>query len=217
MLLSSIITLTLLPDDLHDTASIVDRERRSWLKSDGHRHRLSQKIRGRLHLHSHAPSHEHALSTSFFASMRYKLGHLSSLATSASAMKYRLWLSRALRRWSRSPHPRYGLKAALGVSLLCLPGHLPEDSPGRQWFVRNRAYWISIAYIYVLQTITGATIRTAFYRMMGTLAGALYGFVGQKIAGENPYALVAVIMVSSAITDYLVLRRPRFAYFGIVW
>lgn len=136
---------------------------------------------------------------------------------SPDVLRRRIQLSKAIHRVFRSPHLKYGIKAALGVSLLTLPGHLPSESPGYKWYKSCKGQWISICFLYVLGTTTAATNRIAFYRSAGTLLGAFYGLVGQIIVGTNPYGLVAVMVVSSLVTDYMILEKPRVAYLGIVW
>jgi F0F1-type ATP synthase assembly protein I len=54
------------------------------------------------------------------------------------------------------------------------------------------------------------------HAQLGTLFGAIYGLVGQKIAGTNPYGLVAVMTFQAFFTNYLIIFKPRYQGVGIV-
>lgn len=57
---------------------------------------------------------------------------------------------------------------ALTMRRLILKGDLFQDMHGQ---------WAVVTYIFVLETNTGATIRTGALRFIGTIVGALYAYI----------------------------------------
>lgn len=68
----------------------------------------------------------------------------------------------------------------------------------------------------VLHRTASLNTNIVRHHKLGTLFGALYGLVGQKIAGTNPYALVAVMTFQAFFTNYLIVFAPRYQGVGIV-
>ncbi|KAK9893742.1 hypothetical protein P389DRAFT_107891 [Cystobasidium minutum MCA 4210] len=131
-------------------------------------------------------------------------------------LDWRMTAHRSLESFKRSRHLKHAFKSAFGISLLTLPGHLPAQNSAFRWFEGVRGPWIAISFLYCLQTSTAATMRDALYRTIGTFSGAIYGLIGQKIAGRNPYGLVAVMTFQAFFTNYLIIFRPRYQGIGIV-
>lgn len=94
----------------------------------------------------------------------------------ASFIVPRRKLSRSIHSLKHSRHLQYGLKNAIGIALLSLPAFLPREQGG-DWFQRVHGQWALITYIFVLETNTGATIRTGGLRFLGTVCGAIYAYV----------------------------------------
>lgn len=94
----------------------------------------------------------------------------------ASLIGPRRKLSRSIHSLKHSRHLQYGLKNAIGIALLSLPAFLPKEQGG-DWFQRVHGQWALITYIFVLETNTGATIRTGGLRFLGTVCGALYAYI----------------------------------------
>ncbi len=92
----------------------------------------------------------------------------------------------------------------------CRYGALDSPSwlaPGesRQWWVQNRGQWMAISYLFCLETSTGASIRTSFFRILGTISGAILGLIINEIAQDNPYALAFLLTVATALPSYVML------------
>lgn len=136
--------------------------------------------------------------------------------SSSRVYRLRIRLDDRIQSVQNSRHLKHAFKCAFGISLLTLPGHLPASNAGYRWFEDVRGPWIAISFLYCLQTSTAATYRDAIFRTLGTLFGAIYGLVGQKIAGTNPYALVAVMTFQALFTNYLIIFAPRYQGVGIV-
>ena len=141
---------------------------------------------------------------------------------SARIVRIRLQLSGWERAIHHSPHLKHAFKNAAGVALLSLPVFLPPGSSGTpiprflthslitslgyKWFYAARGQWMVISYVWVLEINTGATWRTGYLRLAGTIIGAIYAYFSCLIARTNPYGLVALITTADVAVTWIVLR-----------
>lgn len=86
-------------------------------------------------------------------------------------------ISHALHQLKHSRHVHFALKQTVGISLLSLPAFLELGNAGRSWYDEWRGAWMVISFMYVIEVTTGATLRIAFYRMLGTFIGAVVGYI----------------------------------------
>jgi len=63
-----------------------------------------------------------------------------------------------------------------------------------------------ISYVWVLETSTGATWRTGYLRLSGTIIGAIYAYLSWLIARTNPYGLTAFITAADVPVTWIVLK-----------
>jgi hypothetical protein len=63
-----------------------------------------------------------------------------------------------------------------------------------------------ISYVWVLETNTGATWRTGYLRLAGTIIGAVYAYLCFLIARANPYGLVALITAADIPVTWVILK-----------
>ncbi|KAI0075450.1 hypothetical protein K474DRAFT_1646442 [Panus rudis PR-1116 ss-1] len=111
-------------------------------------------------------------------------------------LKLRVKLWHFHRSLKNSSHLRHAIKNAVGVALLSFPAFLPDSSGGPRWFEGVHGQWMVISYLWVLETNTGATWRTGYLRILGTIMGAVYGYVAWVIFHANPYGLVALVTLA---------------------
>ncbi|PFH47852.1 hypothetical protein AMATHDRAFT_151147 [Amanita thiersii Skay4041] len=130
-------------------------------------------------------------------------------------MRVRLSLSNFLRALQRSPHLKHAVKNAAGAFVLAVAAFLPTGDPGRVWFEKSIGQWMVISYVWVLETNTGATFRVAYLRLMGTVAGALYAYLGCLITNNNPYGLVVAAAAAEFPISWVIMKT-RYAAFGSV-
>ncbi|TFL06868.1 hypothetical protein BDV98DRAFT_1716 [Pterulicium gracile] len=130
---------------------------------------------------------------------------LSDLWKSTPMLRARFSTFKFIRSFKHSPHIRYALKNAVGVAALSLPGFLPPDHPGHQWFYKYRVQWAVLSYIWVLETNTGATYQIGYLRLAGTILGALYAYIAWNIARTNPYVLVLMSVIADALGGWIIL------------
>ncbi|KAI8998920.1 hypothetical protein BD414DRAFT_476445 [Trametes punicea] len=137
---------------------------------------------------------------------KYWSNLFSMLWSTERMLRLRVWLSKRYRAMQHSSHWRHGLKNAIGVAVLSFPAFMPEGSAGRQWFQSWRGQWMVISYLWVLETNTGATWRTGYLRLFGTLLGAIYSYVASLICGTNPYGLVALVTAFDIPITWIILQ-----------
>jgi len=63
-----------------------------------------------------------------------------------------------------------------------------------------------VSYVWVLETNTGATWRTGYLRLAGTIIGAIYAYTCCLIARVNPYGLTALIVAADVPVTWIVLN-----------
>ncbi|CAD6900590.1 unnamed protein product [Tilletia controversa] len=122
-----------------------------------------------------------------------------------TAIIYRVRVSNALRNFKESRHVRFGLKLSIGCLILSLPAWLPGNN-ARKWWYGERGQWALISYVWCLETSTGATVRVATFRMIGTVAGAVYGYVIWLICGQNAFGLAFFIILAELFAAYMMLE-----------
>lgn len=125
---------------------------------------------------------------------------------SERVLQIRLQLSRWERAIHHSPHLRHAFKNAAGVALLSLPVFLSPTSSGHKWFESARGQWMVISYVWVLETSTGATWRTGYLRLSGTIIGAIYAYLCWLIARTNPYGLTTLITIADVPVTWIILE-----------
>lgn len=63
-----------------------------------------------------------------------------------------------------------------------------------------------ISYVWVLETSTGATWRTGYLRLSGTIIGAIYAYLSWLIARTNPYGLTALTTAADVPVTWIILK-----------
>ncbi|KIR69149.1 hypothetical protein I314_00253 [Cryptococcus bacillisporus CA1873] len=120
-------------------------------------------------------------------------------------VKARIILSRAMHTIKHSRHVLFSIKLAGGICLLSVPAWMPPDNSARHWYESSRGGWMVVSYMFVLEDTTGAILKVGFLRGLGTLIGAIVGYVCTVIAKKNAYGLVVLATACSVPISYNVL------------
>ncbi|WVO17298.1 hypothetical protein L204_104990 [Cryptococcus depauperatus] len=120
-------------------------------------------------------------------------------------VKARIIFSRLMHSLKHSRHVLFSLKLAGGICLLSIPAWMPSDYPARHWYDASRGGWMVVSYMFVLEDTTGAILKVGFFRSLGTLIGAVTGYVCVLIAKQNPYALIVLATTCSVPISWNVL------------
>lgn len=105
---------------------------------------------------------------------------------------------------------------------------------GNKWFQYMHGQWATISYVWVMEVNTGATLRTAYLRLVrgfttkihsclsspysiqsGTVIGALYAYITWLICHTNPYGIVIMVTLADIPASSVVINTP-FAPLGVV-
>ncbi|SNX82747.1 uncharacterized protein MEPE_01453 [Melanopsichium pennsylvanicum] len=151
---------------------------------------------------------------SIHAWVRAHLRGVRKLLRTRRALRFRFALSSRVRTLRHSRHIKFGIKLTAGIVLLTLPCWLALGD-GKRWWLDQRGQWMAISYLFCLETSTGASIRTSFFRILGTFSGSLLGLIISEISRNNPYALAFLLTLSTIPPSYLVLFT-RFQGVGTV-
>ncbi|KNC97221.1 uncharacterized protein SPPG_07608 [Spizellomyces punctatus DAOM BR117] len=111
-----------------------------------------------------------------------------------------------------SPHVRFGLRNAFAALVAALPGYVEST---RDWYMRIQGYWVLFTIVVLVYPTLGATWPMAMYRILGTISGALWGFISWVIAPENPY-IISVLLLPFAIGCWYVILFTGYSYAGVV-
>ncbi|KAI9101806.1 hypothetical protein DFS34DRAFT_647595 [Phlyctochytrium arcticum] len=120
-----------------------------------------------------------------------------------------LW---SLQTHLNSTHTHYGLRVVIAAFVGAVWGYL---SATRAWYIKNQAYWALLTVIVLLNPTLGATWPVAGYRILGTVIGALWGFISWTIAPGNAYAICALLLPFAIACWYIILFTP-YSYAGVV-
>lgn len=101
--------------------------------------------------------------------------------------------------------------AGSGAGILALPAFVNATRPlWTEW----RGEWALISYTVVSATTQGQTNFNAFFRIVGTLLGALVAILVYHISQENPYLLISAGFLFSLPNFWLIVTRPKYATTG---
>lgn len=89
----------------------------------------------------------------------------------------RVAISKAVHKAKHSRHGHFAVKQTIGIMLLSIPAFMPLGNAGRSWYDESRGPWMVVSFMFVIEVTTGATMKIGFYRMLGTLIGAVVGYV----------------------------------------
>ncbi|KAI8096222.1 uncharacterized protein BX664DRAFT_323411 [Halteromyces radiatus] len=110
-------------------------------------------------------------------------------------LRYSLW--KAL-QYTKRYEFKFSLKMAVAVLVLCMPAFFPSSSA---WYQSVRGQWSGMTVIAIMNPTSGGTLQASFWRIVGTLVGALMGWAALEAGGGSPYVL-AVFAVLLAIPFY---------------
>jgi hypothetical protein len=94
-----------------------------------------------------------------------------------SVLRFRVILSHCIHHGKHSRHAQFAMKMSFGVTLLSIPALLPPGSDGREWYRTSRGAWMVVSYMYVLEVHTGAILKIAVQRAIGTFLGSLAAYI----------------------------------------
>ncbi|KAJ3110697.1 hypothetical protein HDU96_006354 [Phlyctochytrium bullatum] len=110
--------------------------------------------------------------------------------------------------WFSTHEVRYAFKLALSTIMFGWPAFLlPEE------FVDMRGAWGLVTLVVVLAPTVGGSITFGVYRVLGTLVGAVFGFVAWSVAPTDSASIITWLTLFSVPCWYIYLNSG-FARFG---
>ncbi|KAI8876515.1 hypothetical protein K501DRAFT_231909 [Backusella circina FSU 941] len=124
-------------------------------------------------------------------------------------IRYSIWLkAQYLTRYEF----KFALKMALAVAILCLPAFLPAS---QSWYTGVRGQWAALTVIAIMNPTSGGTVQASFWRIVGTIIGAMVGWAALEAGGGSPY-LLALFAVLLAIPFFYIHLASTYNKVGIV-
>ncbi|KAI8995021.1 Fusaric acid resistance protein-like-domain-containing protein [Pilobolus umbonatus] len=107
---------------------------------------------------------------------------------------------------------KFALKMAVAVLILCIPAWIIDSI---EWYEEVRGQWAPMAVIAIMNPTSGGTMQAGFWRIVGTLVGAFFGWAALVAGDGSPY-LIAVFAVLLAIPSFYIHIGSTFNKVGLV-
>ncbi|ORZ16323.1 hypothetical protein BCR42DRAFT_465619 [Absidia repens] len=124
-------------------------------------------------------------------------------------IRYSFWKSL---QWTKRYEFKFSLKMAVAVLVLCMPAFFPSSAA---WYQSVRGQWSAMTVIAIMNPTSGGTLQASFWRIVGTIVGALFGWAALEAGGGSPYVL-AVFAVILAIPFYYLHLASTYNKVGTV-
>ncbi|KND04150.1 uncharacterized protein SPPG_01585 [Spizellomyces punctatus DAOM BR117] len=115
--------------------------------------------------------------------------------------RWNLW--NALQR-SANHAVKFGVKMAIATTALAWPAYVWPD-----WWTWFRGSWALVTMIIVLSPTVGGSNAFGLYRIIGTIFGALWGYVTWIISPRNPYSISVMTIIFAYPCWYIYITTPH--------
>lgn len=116
---------------------------------------------------------------------------------------------RRLRSSFSTQEVKYGVKAAIAITILCAPAWLSSWS---EWFHEIRGVWAAATCNIVFAPLVGNSLLFSFIRLIGTFVGALLAYL-ICLVPYQPVAYIVLLVIVAAPWVYLFLQTKHVSYF----
>ncbi|KAI9105253.1 hypothetical protein DFS34DRAFT_598690 [Phlyctochytrium arcticum] len=117
--------------------------------------------------------------------------------------RVRFFLHQCYKR-STNHSVKFALKMSVATLLLAWPAYVwPE------WWKWSRGSWAMITMLMVLSPSVGGSNSFGLYRVVGTIAGALWGYITWIIAPKNPYSISVMTIIFAYPCWYIFITTPH--------
>ncbi|KAI9281806.1 Fusaric acid resistance protein-like-domain-containing protein [Sporodiniella umbellata] len=107
---------------------------------------------------------------------------------------------------------KFALKMAVAVTVLCIPAYVPSSV---EWYYNTRGQWAPMTVIAIMNPTSGGTLVASFWRIVGTVVGAMVGWGALQAGGGSPY-LLGIFAVLLAIPSFYIHLGSTYNKVGIV-
>ncbi|KAJ3042166.1 hypothetical protein HDV00_008052 [Rhizophlyctis rosea] len=117
--------------------------------------------------------------------------------------KLRNWVWKFV-RFMQTYETKFALKMALAILLVTWPAYAFPA-----WFSELRGQWAIITVLVVMNPSVGGSNQFALYRCIGTVAGAVWGWITWLMAPGNPYVICLMLIIWAYPWWYVYLHTPH--------
>ncbi|KAJ3151158.1 hypothetical protein HDU86_006148 [Geranomyces michiganensis] len=115
-------------------------------------------------------------------------------------------------RWSlwksfnhlQSRQVKFGAKMAIATLILVWPAYIWQS-----WWQQSRCTWALVTMLIVISPTVGTSNIMGFYRVLGTVAGALWGYITWIIAPSNRLSIIILSMAFAYPCLYIFIKTPH--------
>ncbi|KAG1470593.1 hypothetical protein G6F56_002589 [Rhizopus delemar] len=124
-------------------------------------------------------------------------------------VRYSIWKS--LRFFSKYEF-KFALKMAVAVTVLSVPAFVPSSV---DWYYSTRGQWAPMTVIAIMNPTSGGTLVASFWRIVGTVVGAMVGWAALQAGGGSPY-LLGIFAALLALPSFYIHLGSTYNKVGIV-
>ncbi|KAG0748392.1 hypothetical protein G6F62_006230 [Rhizopus arrhizus] len=124
-------------------------------------------------------------------------------------VRYRIW--KQLQFFSKYEF-KFALKMATAVTILTVPAFVPASA---DWYFSVRGQWAPMTVIAIMNPTSGGTLEASFWRIIGTIAGAMVGWAALEAGGGSPY-LLGIFAALLALPSFYIHLASTYNKVGIV-
>ncbi|ORX82626.1 hypothetical protein K493DRAFT_342174 [Basidiobolus meristosporus CBS 931.73] len=117
--------------------------------------------------------------------------------------RYRLWL---FLMWFQKPEFKFSVKFTLALCLTAIPAFV---SGTYDWFIQVHGNWGLVTVCVVMNQTVGATISIGIYRIIGTILGGLWGYLGWLASKGNPYIILVFTYIIAIPCWFFFITKPQ--------
>ncbi|ORE10224.1 hypothetical protein BCV72DRAFT_200109 [Rhizopus microsporus var. microsporus] len=107
---------------------------------------------------------------------------------------------------------KFALKMAVAVIVLSVPAFVPSSV---DWYYNIRGQWAPMTVIAIMNPTSGGTLEASFWRIVGTVVGAMTGWAALEAGGGSPY-LLGIFAVLLALPSFYIHLGSTYNKVGIV-
>ncbi|KAK9764878.1 hypothetical protein K7432_007269 [Basidiobolus ranarum] len=118
-------------------------------------------------------------------------------------LRYRLW---QFLMWFQNPEFKFSIKFTLALCLVAIPAFV---SSTYDWFLQVHGNWGLVTVCLVMNQTVGSTISVGIYRIIGTIVGGFWGYLGWLASQGNPYIIAVFTYVIAIPCWYFFITKPQ--------
>ncbi|ORX77751.1 hypothetical protein K493DRAFT_363203 [Basidiobolus meristosporus CBS 931.73] len=117
--------------------------------------------------------------------------------------RYHLW---QFLMWFRKPEFKFSVKFTLALCLTATPAFA---SSTYDWFLQVHGNWGLVTVCFVMNQTVGSTLSISIYRIIGTILGGFWGYLGWIASRGNPYIVAVFTLIIGVPCWFFYITRPQ--------